>query len=145
MGYFWAELSLSALWFIFFTQQLQPQFYVEKYESTFYLLTSLGTYAIAHLVLFPTSIFKKRNLQPGSMVYGAASAVLVYLTLMQDRVGYTATFRWHGMSVSYAQVSLVVTSLQLLLGSPMGFAGSLAGAGMYALVVGEVLVQERWR
>jgi hypothetical protein len=140
----WVEVFISTLWFAHMAQLLEPMFYVEKFESTFYLLLSLVIYVVAYVVLFPSGLFKKSNLQPGSMLYGVGSAVLMYLTAMQGSTGHRSTFRWHTYDVPYSQLSLCVVLLQLLLGSPMGFAGTVAGGIMYLLVDSRVLDQTRW-
>ena len=89
-------------------------------------------------------MFKRSNLQPGSMIYAMSSSILVYMTLMQDSPGFRESFSWNGLEVSYAQCCLGIFMLQLLLGSPMGILGCIAGFVMYALVISRIMEQNDW-
>lgn len=135
--YYWMEFSLSTLAFIFMSKQIDAKFQVEQAVFTFYSIASLFTYGITHLGLYPTRMFNK--IQPGSMLYGVASSILVFVTANQDRVGYSTTLRWLGMDIPCAQLCLALIIVQLMLGHTMGFAGTLTGLLLYFLVVSDVL------
>lgn len=134
---YWMELALSILGFIFMSKQLDAKFQMEQAVFSYYFVSSLLVYAITHLGLYPTRMFC--TLQPGSMLYGVASSILVFVTANQERVGYSATLRWLGRDIQCAQVCLAVVVAQLMLGHTMGFAGTLAGLAMYYLVVNNIL------
>jgi len=141
--YCWVEFLVSSLWFVLLTRRIDSAFRVEKYSSTFFLVGSLLTVAIANLIFYPTKLFNKNRTHPGSLLYGVASACLVYLTMTQDRMrgGYV---KWNGYDVELSQLCLLVVVAQLLLGHSLGFAGSVAGVILYYLTAFEVLNEKHW-
>jgi hypothetical protein len=144
MCYRWLDFIICTLWFIMLSRQVDAKFQVEKFTSTFFLVASLLTWGIAHLILFPTKLFSKAHTHPGSMLYGTASAVLVFLTMSQDKIGFSVTFRWLEYNVNFSQVCLLILVFQMLLGHSIGFAGSLAGSVLFYLVTFGILDERKW-
>ena len=141
--YFWLEFLLSALWFIWLSRRVDAVFEVEKYTSTFFLVSALLTVAIANIVFYPIKLFKN-NTHPGSLLYGTASAILVFLTMNQDRSKFSSTLRWWGCEVDLSQLCLLVVVAQLLLGHSLGFSGSVTGVIIYYLAVIGVMDERNW-
>lgn len=141
--YFWLEFLLSALWFIWLSRRIDVVFQVEKYTSTFFLVCALLTVAFANLVFYPIKLFKN-NTHPGSLLYGTASAILVFLTMNQDRPKYSSMLRWMEYDIELSQLCLLVVVAQLLLGHSVGFSGSVAGVILYYLAVVGVMDERNW-
>lgn len=141
--YFWLEFLVSALWFIWLSRRIDAVFEVEKYTSTFFLVSALLTVAMANLVFYPIKLFRN-NTHPGSLLYGTASAILVFLTMNQDRPKFSSTLRWWGCDIDLSQLCLLVVVAQLLLGHSLGFSGSVAGVVIYYLAVTGVMDERNW-
>lgn len=139
----WIDFLVSSLWFVLLARRTDTMFRMEKYSSTFFLVASLLTVAIANIIFYPTRLFDKNRTHPGSLLYGVASACLVFLTMTEDKVrgGY---LKWNGYEVELSQLCLLVVVAQLLLGHSLGFAGSVAGVMLYYLTVFDILNEKHW-
>lgn len=144
MYYCWMEFVVSSLWFVLLARRVDTMFRIEKYASTFFLVGSLLTVAIANLIFYPAKLFDKNRTHPGSLLYGVSSACLVYLTMTQQDAFRGGYLKWNGYDVDLSQLCLLVVVAQLLLGHSLGFAGSAAGVVLYYLTVFEILNEKHW-
>lgn len=140
----WLEFMISVWWFVILSRRIDSIFYVEKFTSLFFLLSSLLTLAIANLLFYPTKLFSKYNTHPGSLLYGTASSILVFLTMSQDKLKYGGSLRWMEHSVPLSQLCLFVLVFQIGLGHSLGFAGSVAGVVLYCLCEYGILDERNW-
>lgn len=141
--YYWVEFALSIIGFIFMSKQIDSKFQSEKAVFVFYSIVSIFVYGITHLGLYPTRVFN--TIQPGSMLYGVASTILMLMMASQrSSFAVGTTLRWLGRDIPCAQVCLVVVLMQLMLGHTMGFAGTLTGLMLYHLLSSEVLGKNLW-
>mmetsp|Transcript_25801 Transcript_25801/g.43050 ORF Transcript_25801/g.43050 Transcript_25801/m.43050 type:complete len:256 (-) Transcript_25801:1233-2000(-) len=136
--YQYLEFLFSLLFCILFTQLLDASFRVEKFVSTFFLVSVVLIHIVSRFLLYPSKLWSRHKEHVGSLFYGMGSCCLCYLA------AYQTHFRWNALDISYQQLVLAVVVMQLWLGHGMGLAGSVSGFILCALKESHILDEKYW-